>query len=185
MQNLLDQFGLFQFALTTNPLTGASEIDNYNPRTWALRAIVLSGALICMLPISLLRELNSMRYMTLVNLCVLTYIISLVLFQSPAYISYFSKKDYQVDYWITAPTMNWFSGFATIIMSFSCQPNFFYIRSEMIDPSKQRVKKVIKTALVIETVLYLLISVAGYLSLGKANMVSLYALRPKIGGKMG
>lgn len=79
--------------------------------------------------------------------------------------------------------MNWLSGFSTIVLSYMCHPNFFYIRQELVKPSQLRVKKVIFYAITIETIVYLSMGIAGYLSLGDKKMVSLFALRPKLSKK--
>jgi amino acid permease len=77
--------------------------------------------------------------------------------------------------------MDWLAGTATIILSFMCHPNFFYIRKELMNPSKPRVKKVLQYSILTETFIYLVMGIAGYLTLGDTNMVSLFALRPAIG----
>lgn len=79
------------------------------------------------------------------------------------------------------PCMDWMAGFATIILSYMCHPNFFYIRNELVKPNKPRVKKVLMYSIATETLIYLLMGAVGYLSLGDNNMVSLFTLRPKIG----
>ena len=67
--------------------------------------------------------------------------------------------------------MNFFVGFATIIMSYMTHPNFFYVRKELLNPSAPRVKKVLKISILIETAVYLSMGLVGYLSLGDKLMV--------------
>ena len=65
-------------------------------------------------------------------------------------------------------------------MSFSCQPIFFYLRSELAHKTENRVKKVIRTTISVELVLYLLISITGYLSLGAEMVPEIFTLRKTI-----
>ena len=77
-------------------------------------------------------------------------------------------------------SFEWFTGFSTIVLSFMCHPNFCYAKSELLNPSKPRVKKVVAYTVILDCVIYLLVSVAGYISLGDNYMVDLFALRPKL-----
>lgn len=67
-------------------------------------------------------------------------------------------------------------------MSYTCHPVFPHVKNELILKTDRRMKKVISISITLETVLYLIISISGYLSLGESqNMPSLIILRPKIG----
>lgn len=133
------------------------------------------------MPLALMKNLSALRYFSMGNLFVLFYIIFTTLIQFPQFMSKFKDNpDYKVNLLSKSPHMNWLSGFSTIILSYMCHPNFFYIRSELIKPSKPRVKKVILYAITIETAVYLSMGIAGYLSLGDDMMVPLFALRPKL-----
>ena len=79
-----------------------------------------------------------------------------------------------------APIPNWITGLATIIMSYGCHPAFFYLRSELISKTNKRVRKIISSAIVTECILYLLISVAGYISLGGNLVPGIFTLRKSL-----
>lgn len=156
-------------------------VDNYAPYTFTMRALIMTSLMVLMMPLALMKNLSALRYFSMGNLCVLFYIIAITIGQSPFFYDKFKDDpDYNFDTIIKPPTMDWLSGFSTIILSYMCHPNFFYIRAELVKPSKPRVKKVIFYAITIETLVYLSMAIAGYISLGDKYMVSLYALRPKL-----
>lgn len=78
------------------------------------------------------------------------------------------------------PDPSWVTGLATIFMAYGCHPVFFYLRSELIHKSEKRVRKIIGTAITTECVLYLIISVAGYISLGGNLTPGIFTLRKAI-----
>ena len=79
--------------------------------------------------------------------------------------------------------MNWFSGWSTIVLSYMCHPNFVYVRAEMVAPTKRRVRKSISYALLIESVIYILMGTAGYLSTGDRLTPDLFVLRKGLKGR--
>ena len=65
-------------------------------------------------------------------------------------------------------------------MSYGCHPAFFYLRSELISKTRRRVRKIIATAIGTECILYILISVAGYISLGGNLVPGIFTLRKSL-----
>ena len=72
------------------------------------------------------------------------------------------------------------TGLATIFMSYGCHPVFFYLRSELVHKTEKRVRKVIASAISTECILYLIISIAGYISLGDNLVPGIFTLRKTI-----
>jgi len=92
-------------------------------------------------------------------------VIILGAIQCPEYINHgINNGDYQIEYISKTPSMDWLAGFSTIILSYMCHPNFFYIRKELLHPSTKRVKKVLIYSILIETTVYLSMGTIGYLS---------------------
>ena len=60
--------------------------------------------------------------------------------------------------------MTWASGIATTLLAFLSHPTFFNVRDELSAPSPKRVLKIVRISVVIETVLFLIVGVFGYLS---------------------
>jgi amino acid permease len=84
---------------------------------------------------------------------------------------------YQLDVKPPKPTENWVTGVATIVLAYYCHVVFFYLRGEMRSKTTKRVRKIIKTAVTVETLLYLVISIAGYASLGATLTPDIFLLR--------
>ena len=140
--------------------------------------------MVLILPMLLMKDLSSLRFFSMGNLVILFYIIAVTLFQSPSYFSkYSSDPNYTITWFVKPLNFNWFSGFSTVVLSYMCQPNFFYIRDELVKPNEPRVTRVLKSAIALETLVYLCIAIAGYVSLGDTFMVPLFVLRPKMSKK--
>ena len=139
------------------------------------------GLFLVVLPLALMKSLNSLRFMSIINLVILTYVIGLGAIQTPEYIAHGKETgDYKIEYFYKEPSMDFLAGFATIILSYMCHPNFFYVRKELLNPTTKRVKKVLMYAIGLETIVYFCMGAIGYLSLGDNRMVPLFTLRPKI-----
>ena len=98
------------------------------------------------------------------------------------YYEYFSMMQvYTIDLVKPPPAKpEWITGLATISVAYGCHPVFFYLRSELISKSRKRVKKIIRTAITTECILYLTIGIAGYLSLGANMTPGIFTLRESI-----
>lgn len=73
-------------------------------------------------------------------------------FYSPEVISY-------VDF-----NMDFFAGFSTTFFAYTCQASVLPIYSELINPNKERMLKVIGRSLVIDFIFYAAIALVGYFS---------------------
>lgn len=128
MQHLIVDFDIIDFPMKKDS-SGQMVVDTYAPKTMIWRSVIMVALMLFMTPLALLKNLSALRYFSMGNLCVLFYIIFTTLWQSPKFMEKFKNDpDYQVSYVASAPTMNWLSGFSTIVLSYMCHPNFFYIR---------------------------------------------------------
>lgn len=98
--------------------------------------------------------------------------------QTPVYYEYYHiMKIYKFKLFDTDFNLKWFSGISTIVLSYACHQNFFFIRAEMRSKTRRRVTKVVTYAVAVEAALYIIISVAGYISLGKTLTPGVFTLR--------
>jgi len=179
---VLLNFGIVDLPLAPESIETNKIVDQYAMKTIQVRALSLFTMALILQPLVLRRTLSGLTYFSMANLMILIYIIGITVAQTPKYVENLGKAtDFTIEYFIKTPSMNWWSGISTLLLSYFVQPSFFYVRSELIKPSKPRVTKVITVTVVMETIVYLAISVAGYLSLGDTYMVDLYTLRPKLG----
>ena len=94
------------------------------------------------------------------------------------YYNYYSiMKIYSLKAWPSEIKQEWVTGIATIFLSYSCHPIFFYLRGELRSKTDSRIKKVVLNSIFIECVLYLGIGVAGYVSLGDALTPEIFFVR--------
>ena len=63
------------------------------------------------------------------------------------------------------------------MLAYNCQITFFYVRGEMRHKTRERVQKVFKNLLWVERLFYLVIALAGYISLGDNLVPHIYILR--------
>lgn len=129
---------------------------------------------------SLVNQTKILRVYSFGILIIIFTTISIFLAQSPSYFeTYKDSTNYKLDYWVTDFSLSWFKGIGILMMSFSANLSFFYVRSEMNLITKKRINKVIDLHLITKSIFYLAIAISGYISLG-ANMVpSILPLRRK------
>lgn len=133
------------------------------------------------MPLNLQKSLSNLRYFSIFILVVVFGTIGVCIFQSPFYYKAYKDNDrYEFEIWHRKPTIKWFQGMATMMLSFNCHVTFFYVRAEMIHKTKKRIRKVIRNLIGIELALYLAIAISGYLSLGSNLIPAVYTLRRKI-----
>lgn len=117
--------------------------DEYSAEAFKYRGIVLLTAFILLFPFLSQKKLTALRYVTLIILGTIGYTIILTGLQMNKFHEHYegeSNFDFNIN--PPAPTLDWIPGIATISMSYSCQPIFFYVRSEMRLKSTKRVTRV-------------------------------------------
>jgi len=138
---------------------------------------------LAVIPFALERKLTTLRYFSTVILIIVFFTIWVAIGQSPFfYLAYKDDPRYVVEIFPKLSDFNlrWFQGMASIMLSYNCQITLFYVRGELRHKSSQRVKKVLRNLISIEFLFYLLISVSGYLSLGKNLIAPVFTLRRKM-----
>ena len=157
-------------------------VDNYAPSTFKVRATILTILYFFSLNLTFVKDLSGMRYVGVANVLIYLFVMVLVVVQF-WFIreKYIEDNSYTVKYIIGTPEMNWFSGIANILLAFLSHPNFFNVRDELSEPSPARVRKIVRISVFIETIIFLIIAIFGYLSLGDKHMVDMFVLRSKIG----
>ena len=154
-------------------------IDQTSTEATILRAYIIGGFYVFLVIItSFLKNLSAQRFILVPCILVYIYTILVTIVETPMQVMHNkAQNDYTVNYLYNDFTMNWFTGFATQILSFYCHPNFFYVRRELFLPNEKRIKKILIYSIVSEMVIYFLMGLFGYLSLGNENMVDLFVLR--------
>jgi len=139
------------------------------------------GIAIFIFPFNMQKKLANLRYFSFMILLIVFFTIFVSFAEVPEYYAKFKDStDYTISWWIAPFEMRWVQGMSTILLSYNCQITFFYVRGEMRHKTRTRIKKVIRNLIFIECLFYLLISVAGYISLGDKMIPAVYTLRRKL-----
>ena len=69
---------------------------------------------------------------------------------------------------------------ATIFLSFTCHPVFPHMKHEMVHRSDKRIKKVLRGGIGLDLLIYLIMAVFGYLSVGETQMPDLFIYRDPV-----
>ena len=160
------------------------KIDQDNPLTAQWRYTYSGIGAIVLIPFAYQRSLGTLRYFSflifgciLYTILVRITIIKVTIAESPYYREAFhNKEEYRV-VWMEDYEIKWFQGLGTLMLSFECQAFFFYVRGELMYKSERRVKKLASSIVAIVCLVFILICVAAYVSLGKNLMPELYTLR--------
>ena len=116
-------------------------------------------------PLSLGREMSTFKNLSLVSLSCLILTILLVSFEMPFYI-----KDYEPGYGDCLKSMpvcfsaQLANGAGIILFAFTNQCNVLPVYSELQNPVKYRLMKIIRRSILLVLVLYLVMSLCGYFS---------------------
>ena len=125
------------------------------------RKILMTAiAVLFVIPLGLFRHLAVLRYKAMFNVTCLTYILILVICQFPYYSSqhgFDGIKYFKVD-------LSFFGAFALCLFAYLCQQNLTRIEGELVSKSMPRMNKVITRAVLIQSSLFTLLAVFGYLS---------------------
>lgn len=141
--------------------------------------ILLSAVLI--VPLSFLRKIDSLRYASIVALVAILYICFLIY-------GYFISA--YVHNWENIPSKNvgdvslfkpqgikpMFKTLGIIVLAYTC-PNQFSIVAELHNPSVKRINQIVYISMVITSIVFVTIALAGYLTFGNAlsgNILLMY-----------
>ena len=172
------KFGLVTFKYSNEE---TKDIDQTDPDVTRWRYICCAAMALLIIPINFQKSLGTLRYFSMLILIVMMYTIILILVQFPTYYLHFKNDpNYAVDWVMAEPSLKWFQGFATFMLSFNCQVLFFYVRGEMMHKSNNRINKLVSTLTMITVSLFVAMCVAAYLSLGKNYLPKLFTLRRNI-----
>ncbi|EDO16739.1 hypothetical protein Kpol_1003p44 [Vanderwaltozyma polyspora DSM 70294] len=131
------------------------------------------GSGIIIIPLCLLKNLNSLRYSSILGLFALAYLTILVI------VIYINNVFLTDNYLETRGDVNWFSvydwtglcsTFSIIIFAFTGAMNLFSIINELENNSIRNITKVINRSIGISTFLFLLVGISGYLTFGSNTL---------------
>lgn len=126
--------------------------------------------IVVLLPLSMLDELNELRFTSLVGVICILYLFSVVLVQ---FISHAAKHGLPHDIAWMPPSSERFGVIEMLslaVFAFSCQPNVPGVYVELERRSFRRMTKVARGSMSLCLVIYVVMGVAGYLTFGGKTM---------------
>mmetsp|Transcript_10878 Transcript_10878/g.21260 ORF Transcript_10878/g.21260 Transcript_10878/m.21260 type:complete len:438 (+) Transcript_10878:1946-3259(+) len=153
---------------------GKSILSSFGVKLGSLGSALVMGVMTLgiMTPLCLLKDLTSLRHVSLLSAITLIYIAVLLIVELP----------------ISSPDNDWsdivyadmdtyvFSAFAFCLYSYVCHGNICQITGELARPSIQRLAKTIIRATLLLLILYTIIGTFGYL--GNLDLKTLVIMRP-------
>lgn len=134
-------------------------IDTIQFRTYANFPM----AICFLIPISLLRDLTALAFVSMLSLLSLAYTCILMFVELPYYnAEYRAKPDFVEQFFVV--DWNFFTAASMCFFAFTCQMQLIPIYSELVRPSYKRMSKVVTRSLTIDFLFYTAICSAGYFS---------------------
>ena len=120
---------------------------------------------ICAIPFAIPNKLSALQYITPISTLSLAITACVVVIRTDQMRSS-AEVPVELDYAIF--DLNLLKCFAIVISSFICHTNVVAVAGELVEPSDRRSTKVALRAALVQLILYLIISVCGYVSFGRS-----------------
>ena len=132
--------------------------------------IIMIGCII--FPLSLMRNLSAVRYLSLASLISLSLTLAVVVIEMPFYVKRYHPTLTEDESRIrtVCPSFSFFGSAGIVFFAFTNQAQLLPIYNNLDNPIKRRIIKVIARSTSIVTTFYLLMGLFGYLA--TANMTS-------------
>ena len=133
-----------------------------------LKFLVCYGiTIICLLPLCLLHNASKMRYASTFGIISLFLLIIIVVVECPFYINDYKDNDnIEINYFDIVSglkgDMKLLQSIITVFYAFSCHVGAFPVLQTLYNPSEKRQKKVLRRAIYIDIISYLIIGASGY-----------------------
>jgi len=154
--------------------------DENNSTLFKIRGAFILVLYLISIPFFLKRSLRAIQKITIAILFVLLVLLVFIIAQAPFF--YTANKDSpRIPF--KAPQTNWIECFFSILLSFYVQPFIFSLREELLAPSKKRMNKVASITVSFEIALFVVVSLAGYFSLGENYITDMFLKRKPYEGE--
>ena len=151
---------------------GYNSVDDFATNSfwnqlWLKFVVCYGITIICLLPLCLLHNASRMRYASTFGIASLFLLIIIVVVECPFYINdYINKENIDINYFDIISglkgDMKLLQSIITVFYAFSCHVGAFPVLQTLHNPTEKRQKKVIRRAIYIDIISYLIIGASGY-----------------------
>eukprot|EP00164_Ancoracysta_twista_P003027 GFYU01004038.1.p1 GENE.GFYU01004038.1~~GFYU01004038.1.p1 ORF type:complete len:529 (+),score=110.10 GFYU01004038.1:289-1875(+) len=114
-----------------------------------------------MFPLSLIEEINSLRYSSLLGVMSIVYLVIAIMINSIMKMST-DGFDHGAPVMFNKP-MSTIQAFPVVMFAFTCQTNVYSIYCELVRPTRRRMNKVVHRSVLTSFMIYIVIGIFGYL----------------------
>ena len=129
---------------------------------------IIICAVVFQIPLSMLKSISNLQYISLSGTVAICLAILIIIIESPFYAYEYFTNETKSDFSFFPPNngikTGWLDTLGILLFGFSSHNGIFQIFNELDRPGKRRCTKVLRRAFVLEGVLYLLLSFAGFFS---------------------
>ena len=138
-------------------------------KLWIKFAVCYGITCFILFPLCLLSNASKMRYASTFGIISLFFLIFIVVIECPFYIKkYIIEEKQEVNYFDILSglkgNMKLLQSIVTVFYAFSCHVGAFPVLQTLHNPTERRVKKVLRRAISIDIISYLIIGASGYLT---------------------
>jgi amino acid permease len=128
------------------------------------KLILMGVCLVCIqIPLSLLKNISTLQYASLVGTFALVYSIIVIVAEAPFYMTRYLEKGGEIP-WFRPISWGWLDTFSTFMFGFASHNGIFQVFTELKRPSVIRYYKVLDRSFIIEIILYVSIAFGGFFS---------------------
>ena len=144
-------------------------MESFWNKLWIKFLVSYGVAGIILLPLCLLKNASKMRYASTFGIFSLFFLIFIVVIECPFYIKkYIIEENQEINYFDILSglkgNMKLLQSIVTVFYAFSCHVGTFPVLQTLYKPTEKRSKKVLRRAISIDIICYLIIGAAGYLT---------------------
>ena len=151
---------------------------DYESRQWdsaKIKSIVLVIINALLTPLCLAKDIGKMRFFSLFGIVSLFYTIVVLLIECPYYWSHYLKDVYVKEdksthaNWFDIskafnPNLDFFTGFATIVFSFSCHQGALPVYRSLEPNNEKTMNKIFIRSIILDLIIYFLIYISSFLT---------------------
>ena len=179
--------GAFVFQVGNFPQKSLKEFYEQPDSLWATTyfkfCMMIGTSLILLLPLNLLKDVTKLRFTSIFGIFCFFVVCIIIIAQLPMYINNYSS-DIVINWFDISNAFDknlyFFKGSATIFYTYGCHAGLFPVVTKIFNPTEDRVKKVLRRNIILNTMFFIIIGTVGYLTQPK-NTPSFIMEREKIG----